>query len=324
MSASTNDPNPRSLSRSIVIAVGLALAACAAPVHPDTALVRHEYRQVRMGVQARIVLWTEDPARAELAARAAFARLDEVERALSDWLVDGELAALEACAGGEPVAVSADLGVCLERSLELARATDGAFDPTLGPLTRLWREARRTGVAPSAAAIEEARTRVGWGHVELDAPARTVCLARAGMQLDFGAIGKGYGADRALLTLREHRIERALVGLAGDHALGAPPPGERGWTILVGSNERKLTLAYCGVSASGDAEQFLDIDGVRFSHVLDPRTGSGVVGRPQVAVVAGDAATADALATALCVVGPAGFGAILGQFPGARVYVDSH
>ena len=274
-----------------------------------------------MGVQARIVLWTDDPARAERAAQAAYARLAEVEQALSDWLVDGELAQLEARAGGEPVAVSADLGACLERSLELARATAGAFDPTLGPLTRLWREARASGVVPDAEAIDGARARTGWQRVALDPVARTVRLER-GMQLDFGAIGKGFGADRALETLREHGIERALVGLAGDHALGAPPPGERGWSLQVGS-ERKLTLAYCGVSASGDAQQFLVVDGVRFSHVLDPRTGLGVVGHLQVAVVAGDAATADALATALHVVGPDGFGAILGQFLGVRAYVDA-
>ena len=274
-----------------------------------------------MGVQARIVLWTADPAQAERAAQAAYERLAEVERALSDWLVDGELAQLESRAGDGPVEVSADLGACVGRALELARATDGAFDPTLGPLTKLWRAARASGVAPSAAAIEEARARTGWWRVELDPAARTVRLER-GMQLDFGAIGKGFGADRALETLREHGIERALVALAGDHALGAAPPGESGWTIQVGRERRKLTLAWCGVSASGDAEQFLDVEGARFSHVLDPRTGLGLVGQPEVALVAGDAATADALATALNVVGPDGFGALLGQFPGSRAYTD--
>ncbi len=276
-----------------------------------------------MGVQARIVLWTASDARAERAAAAAFERLAVVERALSDWLVDGELARLEEHAGGDPFAVSADLWACLERSLEIARATDGAFDPTLGPLTRLWREARRTGVAPSAAAIEEARARTGWQHVELDRAAHTVRLALTGMQLDFGGIGKGFGADRALETLRAHGIECALVGLAGDHALGAAPPQERGWTIQAGSEQRMLALSYCGVSTSGDLEQHLDLEGERTSHILDPKTGLGVVGRPQVTVVAGDAATADALATAISVVGPYGANAVLGQFPGARAYTDS-
>jgi thiamine biosynthesis lipoprotein len=299
------------------------LAACAAPTSTEGALARHEYRQVRMGVQARIVLWTDSPERAERAAEAAFERLARVEQALSDWLVDGELARLEARAGGEPVEASADLAACLEGALGLARATDGAFDPTLGPITRLWREARRTGHAPSDAAIEAARARTGWQHVELDPAARTVRLALPGMQLDFGGIGKGFGADRALETLREHGIERALVGLAGDHALGAAPPDARGWRIQAGSERRMLDLAYCGVSTSGDSEQHFDGDGVRTSHILDPRTGRGVAGRPQFTVVAGDAATADALATALCVVGLDGANAILGLFPGARAYLDT-
>jgi FAD:protein FMN transferase len=276
-----------------------------------------------MGVQARIVLWAASDEQAERAAAAAFERLDRSERALSDWLVDGELAHLEASAGGEPVAVSSDLWACLERALEIARATEGAFDPTLGPLTRLWRDARRTGVAPSQDAIEEARARTGWQHVELDRAAHTVRLTLPGMQLDFGGIGKGFGADRALETLREHGIERALVGLAGDHALGAAPPQDRGWTIQAGNERRKLQLSYCGVSTSGDLEQHFELDGARASHILDPRTGLGVVGRPQVTVVAGDAATADALATAVSVVGPDGANAVLRQFPGARVYLDA-
>jgi len=323
MNAIESQGTPILRRRSILFALGLMLAACTALPPSERALARHEYREVRMGVQARIVLWTANDAQAERAAAAAFERLAVVERALSDYLVDGELARLESHAGGEPFAVSPDLWGCLERALEVARATDGAFDPTLGPLTRLWREARRTGLAPGADAIEEARARTGWRNVELDPSAHTVRLVLSGMQLDFGGIGKGFGADRALETLREHGIERALVGLAGDHALGASPPRERGWTIQAGSERRKLALTYCGVSTSGDLEQHFELDGERTSHILDPRTGLGVVGRPQVTVVAGDSATADALATAISVVGPEGANAVLGQFPGARAYMDA-
>jgi len=278
-----------------------------------------------MGVQARLVLWASDEAAARRAAQAAFERLSAVELALSDWLVDGELAHLEARAGGAPVRVSADLFDCLWRSLEIARASGGAFDPTLGPLTRLWREARRTGVAPAPEELDAARARTGWQHVELDLAARTVRLALPGMRLDFGAIGKGFGADRALETLAAHGLERALVGLSGDHALGAPPPGAAGWKLLAGARpgeQRELELSRCGVATSGDSEQFFVLAGVRHSHILDPRTGLGVVARPLVTVVAADATTADALASALSVLGPNGAQALLQRCPGARVYFE--
>ena len=278
-----------------------------------------------MGVQARLVLWTPDEATAQRAARAAFARLARVDRALSDWLVDGELARLEERAGGPAVAVSEDLYRCLERSLEIARATDGAFDPTLGALTRLWREARRTGVAPTEAELDAARARVGWRHVALDPRGRTVRLAVEGMRLDFGGIGKGWGADRALEVLAAHGVERALVGLSGDHVLGAPPPGAAGWKLLAGTrpdNQRELVLASCAVATSGDTEQFFELDGVRTSHILDPRTGLGVVARPLVTVVAPDGATADALASAISVVGPEAADDLLARFDGARVLFE--
>jgi len=311
------------------MALGLLLAACAAQGTADPAggpaLERHEYRQVHMGVQARLVLWTPDEPTARRAATAAFARLATVEAALSDWLVDGELARLEASATAAPVEVSEDLFSCLSRSLEIARASDGAFDPTLGRLTRLWRQARRTGVAPTPAQIEAARARIGWQHVELDPSSRTVRLALAGLQLDLGGIGKGWGADRALETLAEHGVERALVGLAGDHVLGAAPPGAEGWRLLAGTragNQRELVLAHRAVATSGDTEQFFELEGRRHSHILDPRTGLGVVERPLVTVVAPDGATADALASAVSVVGPSNASALLQRFPGVRVYFE--
>jgi thiamine biosynthesis lipoprotein len=281
---------------------------------------RQEYRQVCMGVQARIVLWAREGEDGASAARAAFARLAQVERALSDWLVDGEVARLEASAGQGPVAASADLFDCLARARALAEASGGAFDPTVGALTRLWREARAGGVAPDAAALEAARATVGWRDVRLDASARTVELARAGTRLDFGGIGKGFGADAALATLAEHGVERAMVALAGDLALGAPPPQAAGWRIEAPEVGLVLELSCCGVSTSGDREQAFELDGVRHSHLLDPATGVGVAGRPAVTVVAPDATTADGLASALEIVGPERDGALRAAFPAARLW----
>ncbi|HVS19181.1 MAG TPA: FAD:protein FMN transferase [Planctomycetota bacterium] len=307
----------RWLGGMLALAVGLGCAAGGQPRAPRWE--RQEYRQVCMGVQARIVLWTREHDVGVVAARAAFARLAEVERALSDWLVDGEVARLESRAGLGPVPASDDLHGCLERALAIARASDGAFDPTVGALTRLWRAARADGVRPDAAALDAARATVGWRAVRLDAAARTVELARADTRLDLGGIGKGWGADMALATLAEHKVERALVALGGDVALGAPPPHAAGWSIDAPEVGEVLELEHCGVSSSGDSQQFLLIDGERTSHLLEPRSGVGVVGRAAVTVVAADAATADGLASAVSVAGPKGEALVRAAFPGARI-----
>ena len=133
------------------------------------------------------------------------------------------------------------------------------------------------------------------------------------MRLDFGGIAKGYAADRSLDALRDMGIRRALVVAGGDVAAGEPPPGERGWRVEIApfdtaetpARAETLTLATAAVSTSGDAEQWVEIGGVRYSHILDPRTGRPLTGRRQATVVARDATTSDMLATALCVLSPA-------------------
>jgi thiamine biosynthesis lipoprotein len=143
------------------------------------------------------------------------------------------------------------------------------------------------------------------------------------MQLDVGAIGKGYAADAALETLRAAGITRCLVALSGDIRVGDPPPGRDGWRIASSIPEvdpagsRGLTFADRGISTSGDTEQFVEIGGARYSHIVDPRTGLGLTSRASVVVIAPDATTADALATAACVLGPSAGLALVARFDGA-------
>lgn len=280
-----------------------------------------------MGTAARIVLHAPDATTARAAAGAAFARMEALEDSFSDYRADSELARLCARAGQGPVSVSADLFGVLDRALEVARATGGAFDPTIGPLTHLWRAARAAGVTPAPAELAAARARVDWRALRLDPASRTAELELPGMQLDLGAIGKGIACDAALAVLREQGYGSALVQLSGDHALGDPPPGRAGFTIEVGSGlpgepAARLVLRNCGVSVSGAAEQHLDAGGVRYSHILDPARGSGITAPRTVTVVAATAALADALATAVSVLGPAAGRRIAEQRFGARVIVD--
>ncbi|MEW6074312.1 MAG: family 16 glycoside hydrolase [Planctomycetota bacterium] len=301
----------------------LAGALRAAGSAPE--LERHEYRRVVMGSQARIVLYAESEEIARTAAAAAFQRMIELDDLLTDYR-PSELTRLGDAAGGRPVAASPDLVRILLLSREVSAASEGAFDVTVGPLTKPWREAMRTGVLPAPAVIEAARACVGWPDVEIDAEAGTVRLARPGMRLDLGAIGKGYAGDAALAVLEAHGVTRALVDVGGGIVLGDPPPDHTGWSVAVRTGaegaEPVLVLAGEAVATSGDIEQHVVVDGVRYSHILDPRTGRGLTGSECVTVIAPTGALADALATAVSVRGIAASEALLARF-GARVPPES-
>jgi thiamine biosynthesis lipoprotein len=264
-----------------------------------------------MGTRFRIVLYAADAATARRAARAAFARIAELDDSMSDYRASSELMRLSAQAGGSPVRVSADLFRVLEIAQQVARRSDGAFDVTAGPVVRLWRMARLGHKLPDAQRLAAAEKLVGYEKVRLDGQARTVQLLEPGMLLDLGGIAKGYAADAALAVLRQQGITQALVAGAGDIALGDPPPGEDGWVIGIAPlrspdapPRRFVRLHNAAISTSGDSEQHEDLGGVRYSHVVDPRTGQALRGRRSATVIAPNCTTSDALATAVSVLGP--------------------
>jgi len=273
-----------------------------------------------MGLAVRLVLYAPDEDRAKAAGRAAFARIRQLDACLSDWRVDSELNRLSASAGGAPVPVSADLFTVLAAATEMARRSSGAFDATVGPLVALWRRARREGVLPAPADLAAARALVGWRHLRLDATARTAQLALPGMRLDLGGIAKGYVGDEALATLRAHGVTQALYEAGGEIVVGDAPPGAAGWVIELADGER-VTVANRAVSASGDTAQFVVIRGTRYSHVVDPHTGLGLTTRLNAHVLAPDGMTADALATAVTVLGPDAGGALAATWPGVRCWL---
>jgi thiamine biosynthesis lipoprotein len=278
---------------------------------PAAPPARFEVAETHMGSEFKIVLYTADSTIARSASRAALARIGELDAILSDYRPDSELMRLCEAAGGPPVAVGADLFDVLERSRAMYDRSDGAFDVTVGPAVRLWRRARRDRKMPDAGLLARARELIGSGRMTLDPANRTVRLPMRGMKLDLGGIAKGYACDHALAVLARAGIRQALVSGAGDIRAGDPPPGLAGWTVGIGPLEdpeapprRFLSLKNAAVSTSGDAERFVEIDGRRYSHIVDPRTGLGVIDRSSVTVVAPDGATADSLATAVYVLGP--------------------
>ena len=275
-------------------------------------LGRFEFTEPQMGAPFRIVLYALDKPAAEAAARLAFDRIKQLNDILSDYDTDSELSRLSQTAGsGRCVKVSDDLWRVLERSQDLARRTDGAFDVTVGPAVSLWRKARREKKLPDPAKLAEALKAVGYQKLRLDAKRHTAELLAPYMRLDLGAIAKGYAVDEALNVLRLRGITRALVSGGGDMVAGDPPPGRKGWRIEVAPLDvtnappaRFVLLANAGLATSGDLFQHLEIDGKRYSHIVDPHTGVGLTDHSLVTVIARDGITADGLSTAVSVLGP--------------------
>ncbi|MCS7264458.1 MAG: FAD:protein FMN transferase [Armatimonadetes bacterium] len=270
-------------------------------------LLRFEFRKLLMGVVARIVVYAPNDYIAKWACSRAFLRIAQLDELMSDYRNDSEL--MRVCRNGHlsPLQVSKDLFFVLERALELSRRSNGAFDVTVGPFVSLWRRARQTKQLPTEHELNEAKKLVGWEKIQLDASKGTVKLAIAGMKLDLGGIAKGYAADCALKVLQKFGLRHALIELGGDIVLGEPPPNRKGWRIGIlnenGKPEKVLELANCAISTSGSTEQYVEIDGKRYAHIVDPRTGLGLTKLVLVTVIAKDGITADSLATALCVLG---------------------
>lgn len=260
-----------------------------------------------MGTRCRIVVYGSDEERAARACGAAFDRIAALEEVLSDYRHDSEVSRLSEFPAGLWHPISPDLEEVLLLSRRVHDASEGAFDPTVGPLTKLWRETRRSGILPDTSVLEEARGRVGFHLLEMDGQGN-VRLRKPFIELDFGGIGKGFAADEAMRVLQDAGFPIALIDFGGDVLAGeAPSDSPEGWGVEVqdGMGERRmLRLRNQAVATSGDLEQFVEINGVRYAHIIDPRTGIGLTHRIAATVIAESGALADALASAACVLGP--------------------
>ena len=273
------------------------------------ALTRYEFSDVHMGTQFKIILYCENTHAASFASQA-FERVAEIDAITSDYRQTSELMSVCRTAVGRKVMVSEDLFRVLEKSQEMAERSDGAFDVTIGPVVQLWRHARRVGMLPDPLRLARAMDLIGYRKLHLDSSDHTVTLEQTGMTLDLGGIAQGYAVDEAMAVLKRNGVTRALIAAGGDILVSEPPPGSEGWMIGISPldparpPERFVCLRYMAVSTSGDAQQHVDIGGVRYSHIVDPKTGFGLTGQSSVTVVAPVCTLSDALATAVSVLGP--------------------
>lgn len=289
---------------------------------------KYSFWQPKMGMPFGLIIYASDSAKAAVAAEKAYALVDTLNQLYSDYLPSSELNRLCASAGsGEWVKVSAPLFNIIRTAITASSRCEGSFDITVGPLARLWRKARKEKKFPSPDSLALARQRVGYRFVLIDTLQQRICLMKKGMQLDLGGIAQGDVAQRVYELLRKAGLPHALVDASGDIVAGTTPSGVPGWKVGINLPEsealmnRSLLLQQKSVSTSGDLYQYVELNGKRYSHIIDPKTGLGVTRARNVTVIANDGITADWL-TKACTLLPIPRALILaGQFPGVEVQI---
>ena len=287
-------------------------------VQPQTSspqdLERYTFHSNHMGTRFTIILYADDEDLANEASQTAFDRIEELNQLMSDYIEDSELNRLSGKSGsGEVMEISNDLFAVLQESIKISEMTDGLFDVTIGPYTKLWRAVRMEPEPrfPDEEELHERGESVGYEYIKLNEEKMTAELTMPGMQLDLGGIAKGYASKEAINILRNYGIYSALVDGGGDIALGAPPPDKNYWEVAIPQKISRdktdhimLNMHGKTVTTSGDMFQFIEIDGQRYSHILNPKTGMGATNQIQATVISSNAMYADALASVLTLMEP--------------------
>lgn len=260
-----------------------------------------KYQHPQMGTVFRVILIADQASTADIAAENAFSRLDQLNQILSDYLPDSEVNLLDNQSGdGAWHAVSTDLWTVLKISKQIFNQSGGAFDVTVGPLSRLWRRAFRRQYFPNKSDLDQAKVKVNSRYIRIKKYGTAVKLKHAGMELDFGGIGKGYALDQMAEIFRTSGINQFLIDGGGDILCGAAPPNDIGWKVQL-PNDSILILENQAIATSGDRYQFLEQDGIQYSHLIDPRTGYGIQDQETITVITEKATQADAWASAFSI-----------------------
>ena len=283
-------------------------------------LSRFELSQPSMGSMLDLVVYAPDEQRAKQSMDAGLMELERLSLILSNYDATSEISLLGQKAFDEPIAVSHDLQVVLQESRRWHAFSFGRFDITIGPLSQLWRTSRKKKELPALDQIEQARKACGWDKVQLipdpnevgssdDSLQQMVSLKSPGLRLDVSGLATGYIIDRMFEAMVATGTESILINAGGDIRVGKAPPGRDGWRVDVAGLGLNAPLfatylvSDCAVTTSGDLYQYVEIDGRRFSHFIDPFSGSPIERRQSVTVFAATALDADAGATALAVMG---------------------
>jgi len=267
---------------------GLVGLGRAQETHPE----RYEASASVMGSVFRVAAYGEKRAVLASAVQAAFEEARRLDQLLSNYKEASELSRINRLASDGPVEVSDEMADLLKRCIDYSRASEGAFDITVGPLMKTWGFFRGEGKLPSRFALWRTLGKIGYQHLELDRDRKQVRFLRSGMELDPGGIGKGYAVDRMVEILKRFGVGSAMVsaGSSSMYALGRPPGESRGWHVRIrdpkdaGKTAAEVYLADESLSSSGSYEKFFEVDGKLYSHIMDPRTGMPAEGVLSVSV----------------------------------------
>ena len=266
---------------------------------------RFEFHSPKMGTEFNMIVYGHDSIKVAGAVALAWQRIDQINEIFSDYSSSSELHRIHENAREGYYPMSGEFEKVLRLSLVYSRLSKGAFDVSVGSLSRLWRRAIKLNDFPEAAKIEEARKTTGYRKIKLRHSAIRI---PAHLFLDFGAIAKGYAVDEAYRVLEENQLPIALVEGGGDIYAGQAPPGTEGWTVSLlvrkqdGRVEDSTVLVVSkAIVTSGDAYKYIEQEGRRYSHIIDPRTGYGIAGPHWATVIAASATHADALATVMSI-----------------------
>ncbi len=310
--------------------IGACLFLCCTLMNGPTraqSLKRYTFDRGLFGTEYRKVFYAPDDSTAQRVRRAVDARMDSLNEVMSDYRDGSEINRLSATAGsGQWVRVSPFLYDVLQKAVMMAQKSDGLYDPTIGPLSQLWRRAVRRNIFPSRKELRKAHRLVDYRYIRFDSVGRRISLKKAGMRLDVGGIGQGFANDEGMKVLQQLGIRSALLDIGGDIRVSEPPPGESGWRVLTGfgTDTTTLLLKNVGITASGATYRYLEHEGKRYSHLMNPRTGLGLLHDVQTTVLAPDGTQADALTKVFSVAGIRKSSRLMRRFPGVTVWVTEN
>ncbi len=266
---------------------------------------------VVMGTFVRVLVVSSDKTSALAAIDAAMQAIERVDTLMSDYDPESELSQVNLRAFAEPVPVDPDILEVLSAAIQYSRLSGGAFDVTIGPVVQLWRHAKETGIAPAPEQLAQARAKVGYQNLLLDLQTRTVRFAVEGMSLDLGGIAKGFAIDKAVQAMKDAGALGGMVDIGGDvRCFGTPVGRNTDWYIaLQDPADEENTLLRLkfkdqAVATSGNYRRFTVLNGQKHSHIMNPATADSAGDFSSVSIIAADAMQADALATAVSVLGP--------------------
>jgi len=262
-----------------------------------------------MGSRFDITVVAMDSIKADQYIDLAVQEISRIEKLISSWDPASETSRINRNAGIEPVRVDKELFDLIKRSLAISRLTDGAFDITYASMDKIWKFDGSMTEMPTVEAIRNSVSRVGFGKIVLDESNFTVFLPEAGMKIGFGAIGKGYAADKAKKMLMDYGVQAGIINASGDMNTWGKQPDDEDWKVAITNPMDKgkafglVPVRQGAVVTSGDYEKYVEFNGIRYTHIIDPKTGYPAHGVISSTVFAPSAELADALATSLFVMG---------------------